>query len=148
MREALIALEYQGLIEKLPNQHARIINLDAENIRNLFADMSMLELETVKSLPAEKLGRLASAENPADFHRYLYGNTASSLRRIFLRIITETYITFILEHADGSKIFPAFENLKHSVKDFAELEASYSVYADSLADELIHVRTHKEESQC
>ena len=55
VREALIALEYQGLIEKLPNQHARIINLDSENIRNLFADMSLLELETVKSLPAEKI---------------------------------------------------------------------------------------------
>lgn len=148
VREALITLECHGLVEKLPNQHVRVIILDSEAIRTLFADMSATELETVKALPAETLERLSSAKNPAEFHRTLYENTHSPLRRVFLRIVTETYIMFILAHSDAGRILHAFENLKHSVKDFAALRANYAVYAASLADTLIHIRTHKEESQC
>lgn len=148
VREALIALEYHGLIEKLPNQHVRVVSLDGEAVRTLFADMSAIELETVKCLPAEVLERLSAAKAPAEFHRTLYKNTHSPLRRIFLRIIAQTYIAFILEHSDAGRILPAFENLKHSVKDFAALRANYVVYADALADTLIRIRTHKEEAKC
>ena len=148
VREALITLEYHGLVEKLPNQHVRVISLDGESVRDIFADMSATELETVKALPAETLERLSSAKDQADFHRTLYENTHSPLRRVFLRIATETYIMFILAHSDSSRILHAFENLKHSVKDFAALSANYAVYADTLADTLIRIRTHKEESQC
>ena len=148
VREALITLEYHGLVEKLPNQHVRVITLDDESIRNIFADMSAMELETVKSLPAETLERLSSAKDQAEFHRTLYENTHSPLRRVFIRTRAQTYIAFIIEYSDASSILPAFENLKHSVKDFPELRANYAVYADSLADTLIRIRTHKEESQC
>ncbi len=148
VREALIALEYHGLVEKLPNQHVRVITLTNEAIRNLFADMSATELETVKTLPAEILERLSSVKYPADFHRTLYENTSSPLRRVFLRVVTETYIMFILAHSDSNRILHAFESLKRSVKDFAAMRAYYAVYADALADTLIHIRTHKEESQC
>lgn len=148
VREALIALEYHGLVEKFPNQHVRVISLDSESIRNIFADMSVMELETLNGLPAEILERLSSAKDPAEFHRTLYENTHSPLRKVFLRIAAETYIMFILAHSDSSRILHAFENLKRSVKDFAALRANYAVYADALADTLIHISTHKEESQC
>lgn len=146
VREALIALEYQGLIEKLPNQHVRIINLDEEAIRNLFADMSELSLKTIRNLSDENIHLLSLSESPADFHRILYENTPSPIRRVFLRIVTETYIMFILAYSDKGRILPAFENMKRSVKDFAELSANYAVYTDTFADELIRIRTHKEES--
>ena len=148
VREALIALEYQGLIEKLPNQHVRIIRLDDEAVRNLFADMSALSLKVIQNLSEENMHLLSLSEDPVNFHRTLCENTSSPLRRVFLRIITETYIVFILEHSDGSRILAAFECLKNSLQDFAELRANYSVYADSLANELIRIRSHKEESQC
>ena len=140
VREALIALEYQGLIEKLSNQHIRVINLDGPAIRNLFADMSLLELEAVKALTSEELEHLATSASPAEFHRNLYGKTAPSLRRVFLRTITETYVMFVLEHSDGSRITPAFENLKSSLGDADTLKAAYAVYAEVLADELIRIR--------
>ncbi len=148
VREALIALEYQGLLEKLPNQHVRIITLDDEAIRNTFADMSAVSLIVIQNLSDENIRLLLLSEDPVKFHRTLYENTPSPLRRVFLRIVTETYIMFILEHSDGSRILPAFESMKHSLKNFAELRANYSVYTDSLADELIRIRTHKEDSQC
>ncbi|MBQ7155186.1 MAG: GntR family transcriptional regulator [Synergistaceae bacterium] len=140
VREALIALEYHGLIEKMSNQHVRIINLSDADIRSLFADMSLLELEAMKSLPDERLEYLSSAVYPADFHRELYMNTESPLRKVFLRVITETYIVFVLEHSDGSRIAPVFETLKQSLRDYKTLRKSYNVYAEVLSDELIRIR--------
>ena len=138
VREALITLEYHGLIEKLPNQHVRITLLDDRAIRDLFSDMAMLEIETVKSLPPEKLQHLSSLSQ-SEFHRELYMNTHSTLRKNFLRIITETYITFVIEHSDGAKVSAVFEDLKHALDDMSILRAGYTVYAEVLASELIRI---------
>ena len=138
VREALINLEYHGLIAKLPNQHVRIISLDDRMIRDIFSDMSLLEVETVKTLSAVKLQNLSSLSQ-IEFHRELYVNTHSPLRKNFLRITTETYITFIIEHSDGAKISPVFENLKHALDDIGILRAGYTVYAEVLASELIRI---------
>ena len=139
VREALITLEYHGLIEKLPNQHVRIIDIDDRAVKDLFADMSLLELETVKKLAPENLKRLSSL-GQAEFHRELYMNTHSPLRRSFLKIITETYLMFILEHSDSRKIAPVFMNLKLALEDMSMLRAGYAVYAEVLASELIRIR--------
>ena len=141
----MITLEYHGLIEKLTNQHVRVINLNDTSIKNIFVDMSLLELEAVKSLSDEKLERLSAAAGQADFHRKLYENEASPLRKRFLKTITETYIVFTLEHSDCAKVKPIFENLKSSLKDFDALSANYAVYAEALASELINIRRAREE---
>ncbi len=138
VRDALITLEYHGLIEKLPNQHVRITLLDDRAIRDLFSDMAMLEIGTVKSLPPEKLQHLSSLSQ-SEFHRELYENTHSQLRKNFLRIITETYITFVIEHSDGAKVSAVFEDLKHALDDMSILRAGYTVYAEVLASELIRI---------
>lgn len=139
VREALISLQYHGLIEKMSNQHVRIIILDDAAIRDLFSDMSLLETETIKSLPPGKIQHLSSL-NQMDFHRELYMITHSPLRRAFLRITAETYLAFVLEHSDGVKIVPVFENLKHSLNDISILRAGYAVYAEVLASEFIRIR--------
>ena len=139
VREALITLEYHGLIEKLPNQHVRIIDIDDRAVKDLFTDMSLLELETVKKLAPENLKYLSSL-GQAEFHRELYMNTHSPLRRSFLKIITETYLMFILEHSDSRKIAPVFMNLKLALEDMSMLRAGYAVYAEVLASELIRIR--------
>ena len=145
VREALITLEYHGLIEKLQNQHVRIINLDDTSIKNVFIDMSLLELEAVKNLSDDKLEHLSSITDQADFHRQVYKNAGSPLRRNFLKIVTETYIIFTLEHSDCEQITPAFETLRCSLKDFDALRVNYAVYAEVLASELINIRRAREE---
>ena len=145
VREALIALEYQGLVEKLPNQHVRVITLDDESIRNLFADMSILSLNAIQNLSDENIHLLSLSERQQDFHRYLYEKTTSPLRKIFLRTAAQTYLAFILEHSDGKNISPAFENLKRSLGDPDALKTAYSVYAEVLADELIRIRRENKE---
>lgn len=139
IREALITLQYHGLIEKMSNQHVRIIFLDDTAIHDLFSDMSLLEIETIKTLTPGKIHQLSSLSQ-TKFHREIYANTNSPLRKNFLRIITETYIAFILEHSDGVKISPVFENVKHSLDDMSILRAGYTVYAEVLASELIRIR--------
>ncbi len=42
VREALIALEYQGLLERDANQHVRIANLNGENILEIFRDLALM----------------------------------------------------------------------------------------------------------
>ena len=139
VREALITLQYHGLIEKMSNQHVRIIYLDDKAIRDLFSDMSLLETETIKSLPPVKIQHLSSL-GQMDFHRELYMNTHSPLRSTFLKISAETYLAFVLEHSDGAKISPVFEDLQHSLDDMSILRAGYTVYAEVLASELIRIR--------
>ena len=147
VREALITLEYQGLIEKLSNQHVKIINLNAKSIKNLFSDMYMLEFEIIKNFPEEKSGNLLLTENQMEFHRFLYENAASPLRKKFLEIITESYLIFILEHSGGERIKTEFENLKIALNksDFNILKNAYVVYAEVLADELIRIRKERQE---
>ena len=142
VREALIALEYHGLIEKLPNQHVKIVEINDAAIKELFSDMSLLELEVIKSLPSEKLKPLSSL-GQLEFHREIRRFTKSPLRKTFLKIITETYLMFVLEHSDGRNLAPVFENLKHSLEDFDILKACYAVYAEVLSTELINIRRRK-----
>ena len=146
VREALIALEYHGLIEKLPNQHVKIVEINDAAIKELFSDMSLLELEVIKSLPSEKLKFLSSL-GQLEFHREIRRFTKSPLRKTFLKIITETYLMYVLEHSDehydGRNLAPVFENLKHSLEDFDILKACYAVYAEVLSTELINIRRRK-----
>ena len=138
VREALINLEYHGLIEKLPNQHVRVIPIDGRAIRDVFADMSLLEVEVIKSLGGEILDSLSSS-GQAEFHRRLC-EFASPLRKTFLKVITETYVMFVLGHSDSRRLTPVFENLKSSLGDMALMKAGYAVYAEVLVAELIRIR--------
>lgn len=142
VREALITLEYNGLIEKLPNQHVRIADISDKAVKDLFTDMSLLEIEVIKNLPSENLEALPSL-GQADFHRALYMSTASPLRRTFLKIITETYLMFVIEHSEGRKIDAVFGNLKLSLGDIRMLRAGYAVYAEALSAEMIRIRRDK-----
>ena len=140
VREALINLEYYGLIEKLPNQHVRVIAIDDRAIRDVFADMSLLEIEVIKSLGGENLASLSSL-GQAEFHRRLYVS-ASPLRKTFLKVITETYVMFVINHSDSRRITPVFENLKSSLGDMTLVKAGYTVYTEVLAAELIRIRNN------
>ena len=139
VREALIILEYHGLIEKLPNQHVKIISFDEKAVRDIFIDMSLLELAALKNLSAEKLRGLLSL-GQMDFHRELYENTNSPLRKRFLRIITEAYLAFVIDNSDSVKITEAFEKVRGSLGNFSALKAGYTVYAEALTSELLRIR--------
>ena len=75
VREALILLEYQGLIRRLPNNHTRVVRLDEAYFKRLFDWAGGLELSLLLSVwgGQKKEGEAlqASLGKTGDFHRYL-----------------------------------------------------------------------------
>ena len=142
VREALIALEYQGLVERLKNQHVKIITLDYEAIKNLFIDMSLLEIEIIKNLQnkPEILEELATSENQIIFHRNLYKNIKSPLRKNILKIIIETYLIFLLKRCNNTNSNSLFECLRHALTNINKLTEIYRIYSEILTSDFVTLK--------
>ena len=55
VREALILLEYQGLIDRLPNNHVRVASLTEDYFRHILKTGCRLELEFLQNLEEEAI---------------------------------------------------------------------------------------------
>lgn len=144
VREALISLEYQGLIIRHSNQHVQVITLNDEYIHSVFNDMAVLEIESIKQMNHEKIIMLYESESQIEFHRMIYAYTEAPLRKKMLEIITEVYLEFLLEHSDNvSQIDAVFMNLKKAMNEPFDLElirSCFGVYSEVLSRELIRIR--------
>lgn len=90
VREALMILEYQGLIVRLPNNHVRTVELTEEYLRQVFALGAQLERQAMQFLPQD-------AALPGDEllqHRVLCRALPYELQRKLLESIVQTYIAF------------------------------------------------------
>ena len=67
VREALILLEYQGLIDRLPNNHVRVASLTEDYFRHILKTGCRLELEFLQNLEEEERSSLPDRE--LNFHR-------------------------------------------------------------------------------
>lgn len=144
VREALISLEYQGLIIRHSNQHVQVITLSDEYIHSVFNDMALLEIESLKQMNREKIIMLSESESQIEFHRMICAYTDAPLRKKMLEIITEVYSEFLLEHSDNmNQIDAVFMNLKKAMNEPFDLEvirSCFGVYSEVLSRELIRVR--------
>ena len=147
VREALIALEYQGLIERMPGQHVRVPELNDECIRSVFADMAMIETDILRNLPAEKLFFLSSCGGQAEFHRALLETVKAPMRRKFITTITEVYLSFVRANSENAgRIDAVFANILEALRepaDFDVIRAGYAVYSEVLSGELIRIRKRR-----
>ena len=82
VREALILLEYQGLVRRLPNNHVRVAELSGDCLDHIF--------ELGLALEAEEL----------EFHRYLYEKCPFDFQRKMLETFTEIYLCFGIRARD------------------------------------------------
>ena len=96
MREALILLEYQGLVRRLPNNHVRVAVLSGDCLDHIF--------ELGLALEAEVLEKWADPEELPDeeleFHRYLYEKCPFDFQRKMLETFTEIYLCFGIRARD------------------------------------------------
>ena len=96
VREALILLEYQGLVRRLPNNHVRVAELSGDCLDHIF--------ELVLALEAEVLEKWADPEELPDeeleFHRYLYEKCPFDFQRKMLETFTEIYLCFGIRARD------------------------------------------------
>ena len=146
VREALISLEYQGLITRGRNQHIQIVSLSDEYICTIFNDMAILEIESLKQMTNENLKSLSECENQINFHRMICEFTHAPLRKKMLEIFTEIYFAFVIERSDNvNKLQYAFMNLKQAMKNMNPevIQSCYDVYSKILSDELMNIRRRR-----
>ena len=144
VREALISLEYQGLIVRHSNQHVQVAALNDEFIHAVFNDMAVLEIESIKNMTQENIKSLSESESQINFHRMICAYTEAPLRKKMLEIFTEIYSAFVIERSDKvNQIDAVFGNLKKAMNEHTDIEvlrACYAVYGEVLASELIRIR--------
>ena len=90
VREALMILEYQGLIIRLPSNRIKAADLTEETLRQILALGAQLERQAMRALPPD--AALAGGEMLQ--HRTLRNAIAYPLHRKLLESIQETYIAF------------------------------------------------------
>ena len=146
VREALISLEYQGLITRGNNQHVLVNAINYEYIRTVFNDMAMIEIESLKQMTNEKIIMLTECEEQINFHRMICEFTHAPLRKKMLEIFTEIYFAFVIERSDNvNQIQNAFMNLKQAVKNMNHevIRSCYEEYSEILSDELMNIRERR-----
>ena len=90
VREALMILEYQGLIIRLPNNHVRAADLNEDTLRQMLALGAQLERQAMRCLPQD--AALAGGEMLQ--HRALCRVLPYALHRKLLESIQETVVAF------------------------------------------------------
>lgn len=145
VREALILMEYQGLIRRLPNNHVRVVRLSQPYFEHLFSLCAKLESEAlcgwtvIEELPAEEL----------EFHRCIYKEYPYEMQKKILESITEIYIYYTINCSSYDKKAGKkyIEDIRESAKqkNTEKTIQEYQKYFKNLTNTLINER---EENQC
>lgn len=90
VREALILLEYQGLIDRLPNNHVKVAEFTEDYFTHIFQICRNIEADVL--LSAEKIDELP--EDELIFHNRIQEQIPFSFLSKTLSTIIEIYITF------------------------------------------------------
>lgn len=152
VREALIVLEYQGLIERQTNQHINTVAILESDIKSVFQDMAYIEIEIIRNYPPEHMQTLSLITDQKQFHRLICIGAFSPFRYKILKTMTEIYLAFVLDHSeDTSKIDSVFANLRETLikpGNFEVTRAAYAVYSEVLAGELMRIRIRRKMKEC
>ena len=105
VREALMILEYQGLLIRLPNNHVKAADLSEDTLRQILALGAQLERQAMRCLPQDAM--LAGGEMLQ--HRTLRSALTYPLHSKLLESIQETYIAF----AVNARPAPVNDRLAH-----------------------------------
>ncbi len=148
VREALILLEYQGLVQRLPNNHIRVSCLNPDTIREIFALCATMEDAACRSLPPEALQQLLKepkqslqsllAPQPAELqiHHRLCDTIANPFTQRTLRTMVEIYLDYAVHscghnQTEGKRLLvaalssPEEERLPHLQEYFRNLEQAF-----------------------
>ena len=134
VREALIILEYQGLIRRLPNNHVRVVPQTRDYISSLFRMCS--------DLSAPLLGKMEHPEElperDPEFHRAIYQQCEFAFQRKTLESLTEIYIAYAAARLSvkGTDAKEALKVIKEAVllKDEQSIQQALGQYYAILLD--------------
>ncbi len=140
VREALILLEYQGLIRRLPNNHVRVVRLSQSYFEHLFSLCAKLESVALcgwamtDELPVDEL----------DFHRCIYREYPFEMQKKILESITEIYIYYVIncgsyDRKSGKKYLAEIRKTAKE-KDVERTIQEYQKYFRNLTNAMIKER--------
>ncbi|MGN0157730.1 MAG: GntR family transcriptional regulator [Brotaphodocola sp.] len=89
VREALIILEYQGLMERLPNNHVRVAEFSEDYFKKIFHFCAKLEKMELKQCEGN-----AGDVDELGFHRRICRGMRHSFLKKTLETMIEIYIVF------------------------------------------------------
>lgn len=126
VREALIVLEYQGLVRRLPNNHVKVAVIDEDYIASLFKLASQLEVNILKNLNIDNF----VFSDEMDFHRRLYALENTAFLSKTLETIIEIYASFCVSAHPSSERVRLLEELKRKViiEEWNSVEAALEGY--------------------
>lgn len=95
VREALMVLEYQGLVERLPNNHVRTAVFEPGGFAKIFDLCARIEAEELilEQKTGDGVGEFCSE---LEFHRSLCVRISHSYFKKTLETLLETYVSFAL----------------------------------------------------
>ena len=138
VREALMILEYQGLLIRLPNNHVKAADLNEDTLRQVLALGAQLERQAMRSLPQDA----ALAGDEMLQHRALRNALSCPLHRKLLENIQETYIAF----AVNARPAPVNDRLSHLLtldrQGSPEVPDAWHSYEEELLHLILTVRSH------
>ena len=136
VREALMILEYQGLIVRLPNNHVQAADLTEDYLRQVLALGAQLERQAMQFLPADA----ALAGDEMMQHRTLCRALPYGLQRKTLESILQTYVSFAVQArpAPAPGRLPLLLTLARSGS--AEVQAEWQRYEQELLQLILSVR--------
>ena len=138
VREALIILEYQGLVERLPNQHVRVVRTGRIFFTEVFALAAAIERRVLEQGKPEQAGPdMGEDFEEIAFHRALCQRAESGLPRQTLETVTETYIQYALD-CPGYDRSAGLSTLRRAVE--SGTKADLETYYAGLIDAMMEVR--------
>ena len=137
VREALMILEYQGLILRLPNNHVKAADLSEDTLRQMLALGAQLERQAMRALPPD--AALAGGEMLQ--HRTLRAALAYPLHRKLLENIQETVVAF----AVSARPEPVADRLPRLLaldrQGSPEVPEAWNAYEEELLQLILTVRS-------
>ena len=128
VREALIILEYQGLIRRLPNNHVRVVPQTREYIAELFRMCGDLCVPLLcKMEHSEKL-----PEHDPDFHRAIYQQCSFAFQRKVLEYITYAAARLTTKGTENIREVIQAAALRDEQKVQQVLQSYYAVLLDGM----------------
>ncbi|MBQ9346412.1 MAG: GntR family transcriptional regulator [Oscillibacter sp.] len=150
IREALLILEYQGLVERLPNQHVRAAELDRAFFTELFSLSADLECRLLEQNPETTETALAGAaaaeailaeavQDELSFHRTLLSRCENAFFHRTLETVIETYIAYGIG-CPGYDSDAGLSHLRRICTDENRKDVLTAYYA-ALTDAIMEVRS-------
>ncbi len=121
VREALILLEYQGLVERLPNNHVRVADISGDNLEELIDLTYEMESKAIMAKLVAEKGEARAKADAAGAARSeallyldeisqelaLHSQIASNMENPFLRKQLQTLVEVYIENAIKK---PSYDN--------------------------------------